>query len=142
MSLCCSIILGQWLFFGDLGTTITKKSHCHPGFFRNTLQFRDGANGMLGGRSPNNFIEPPPALHFLKFVYTPITDVLCIRDVVGTLTAFVPQHFISGVFSAAVGCFSRGVNHERKSRTPMSEIQNEIRKSFENPGNPTNPSPI
>ena len=36
--------------------------------------------------------------------------------------------------------FYRGVNHERKSRTPMSEIQNEIRKSFENSGNPVNPS--
>ena len=35
---------------------------------------------------------------------------------------------------------NRGVNHERKSRTPTSEIQNEIQKSFENPGNPINPS--
>ena len=33
--------------------------------------------------------------------------------------------------------FFRGVNHEQKSRTPMSEIQIEIRKSF---GNPTDPS--
>ena len=96
---------------------------------------------------------------FLSFVYFPITFLPIV------FSHLKPTWFSKTTWFSILFCFGspycpsrlyifadddssqsrnirklRGVNHEWKSRTPMSEVQNEIRKSFENPGNPTNPS--
>ena len=82
----------------------------------------------------------------LSFIYVPVVDITTLTFCQGPSIYFPLMGFfglvlleLSSSFEGNEG-FIRGVNHERKSRTHLSEIQNEIRKSFENPGNLTNPS--